>query len=99
MSEDNNENSIQHEPGFRKYILVWMALLVLTGVTIYCSTLRLGRMNVWLALFVASFKGSLVLWFFMHLKDEKPMIRYMLIMTVILMAIFIGLTFFDVSFR
>src|SRR5579864_8991644 len=50
----------------RLYFAVFAALIVLTWVTTYVSTLDLGRWNIFVALAIAIFKASLVVLFFMH---------------------------------
>ncbi len=55
---------------YKSLFYVLMALLVLTGITIGVSFVDLGNLNVWIALIIASIKGSLVLMFFMHMKYE-----------------------------
>jgi cytochrome c oxidase subunit IV len=50
----------------RIYFAVFFALIVLTWVTTYVSTLDLGRWNIFVALAIAIFKASLVVMFFMH---------------------------------
>jgi len=52
----------------RIYFAVFAALIVLTWVTAYVSTVDLGRWNIFVALAIAIFKASLVILFFMHVK-------------------------------
>ncbi|HEX2164430.1 MAG TPA: cytochrome C oxidase subunit IV family protein [Thermoanaerobaculia bacterium] len=67
----------------RVYVLVFVALLVLTVVTVAISYLDLPTgPAVALALFVALVKGSLVACFFMHLISEKKLILWVLALTV-----------------
>ena len=84
---------------YRTFTLVWIALLVLTVVTVLISRVDLGALNVWVALAVASFKCSLVVAWFMHLKYENRMFKVILVITLVTVAIFIGLTFVDVLYR
>jgi cytochrome c oxidase subunit 4 len=50
------------------YILVFLALLVGTGVTVGASYVDLGIWNTPVAMLIAVTKASLVVFFFMHLK-------------------------------
>ena len=59
---------------YRNYILVWVALLLLTFVTWRVSVVPLGLMNVTVAMFIASLKASLVALFFMHLRYENKLV-------------------------
>ncbi len=90
----------KHEPvPYRTFIQIWVALLVLTGVTIAVSRIHLGALNIWVALGVASLKSSLVLFFFMHLKQEGRLFKIGLLVMLVILAIFIGMTFTDVLYR
>ena len=59
---------------YRIYLLVWLALLVLTLVTWLVSFVPLGLMNVTVAMVIASAKASLVALFFMHLRHENKLV-------------------------
>jgi cytochrome c oxidase subunit 4 len=73
----------------RAYILVFVALMVLTVVTVGVYYLHLSTpAAIALALFIATIKGSLVACFFMHLISEKKLIFAVLILTV---AFFVAL--------
>ena len=68
----------------RRFIAVFIALLVLTGVTVAISYLHLSTpMAIGLALLVASVKGTLVAGVFMHLFDEKKLIYVSLVIAVV----------------
>jgi cytochrome c oxidase subunit IV len=68
----------------KRYITVFVILLVLTVVTVAVSYVHLGTSgNVVVALLIAVFKASLVASFFMHLSSEKWTIYRFLIMTLI----------------
>lgn len=55
----------------RSYIMVFIALAVLTIVTVAASRIDFGTGNVVVALLIAVVKASLVATIFMHLKWEK----------------------------
>ena len=50
------------------YALIGITLLVMTGVTYFVATLDLGAFNTIVALTIASFKATLVVLIFMHVK-------------------------------
>ena len=81
------------------YILIWLALLALTGITIWVAPLELGAYSVLTALAVASIKASLVFFGFMHLKYEEPIFKIMLLVVIVTLTVIIALTFLDVGFR
>ena len=67
----------------RIYITVFVALMVLTVVTVAIARINLPvPMAVTLALIVATIKGSLVACYFMHLISEKKLIIAVLVLTV-----------------
>jgi cytochrome c oxidase subunit 4 len=74
-------------------------LLVLTGVTVGVSSIDLGTLNVWVAVLIASIKSSLVLLYFMNLKQESSAVRFTFLVTVVTLALLIGFIFWDLSFR
>jgi cytochrome c oxidase subunit 4 len=67
----------------RTYILVFVALMVLTLVTVTVSYLHLTLWAaVGVALLIATVKGSLVACYFMHLISEKKLIFAVMAFTV-----------------
>lgn len=94
MSEQHS-----HIVPYRTFIVVWLALLVLTGITVAAAQFNLGALNVWVALGIATIKAGLVIAFFMHLQYEQPLFKLALLAALTILAIFIGFTFFDVLYR
>ncbi len=81
------------------YILVWLALVILTGITVFVAGLNVGHLTVLAALFIAALKSTLVLSYFMHLKYERGGFHILIPLVLVTLAIFLGLTFSDVAFR
>jgi cytochrome c oxidase subunit 4 len=88
-----------HIIGYGKLTAAWLVLLVLTGLTVWVSRLELGIGHVWGSLAIASAKAGLVIAFFMHMRYEGRLLRWLLFVALLTLAIFIGLTFFDVLYR
>jgi cytochrome c oxidase subunit 4 len=88
-----------HLVGYGTYILVWLALLVLTGLTVTAAGMRFGALNIIAVLAIAGAKASLVLYFFMHLKYEGALLRFIFLTSMIVLVIIIGLTYLEVLFR
>ena len=78
---------------------VLLALFALTGVTVGASYLDFGKLNIWIALLIASCKGALVLLYFMHMKFEGKLLAWSFMGTIFFLGIMIGFTFWDVAFR
>lgn len=74
------------------YITVFVALMVLTVVTVAISRVHLPvPMAVAAALFVATIKGTLVACYFMHLLSEKKLILAVLVLTVVFFLVLLAL--------
>lgn len=56
-------------------VRVWLALLVLTGFTIFIASQDLGALNTPVALLVAITKASLVIIFFMGVRWNTPLTK------------------------
>lgn len=57
--------------GGMRYVLTWLALLVLTAASFTAEHLPLGSAHTTVALGIAVLKTGLVLVIFMHLVEEK----------------------------
>jgi cytochrome c oxidase subunit 4 len=96
MTSGTNE---PHIIGYGKLTAVWLGLLALTALTVKVSRMDLGIGHVWGSLAIAAAKGGLVIAFFMHMRYEGRLLRWLLFVALITLAIFIGFTFFDVLYR
>jgi cytochrome c oxidase subunit 4 len=80
---------VHHDPAeidkhVRVYIIVFVALMALTLITVAVSYLDVSTpVAIAIALFIATIKGSLVACYFMHLISEKKLIYAVLAITVI----------------
>lgn len=70
-------------------------LMVLTFITVAATWVDLGSFNIWLALFIAVIKASLVGLYFMHLRWDSPFNSIVLIASLFFVAIFIGIAVLD----
>jgi cytochrome c oxidase subunit 4 len=83
-----------------RYIRVWGALIALTAVTVTTASLDLGRAGIAVVLAIAAVKSTLVLLYFMHLRDEKRLLLKLVVpIAVAALAVFIGLTYTDILSR
>jgi cytochrome c oxidase subunit IV len=81
MTSDHAADIDRH---VRVYITVFVALMVLTIITVAISYLHLPvAAAVSVALLVATVKGSLVACYFMHLISEKKLIYAVLLLTIV----------------
>ena len=85
---------------FKTYALVWMILIILTGITLSAAGRELGGWTVLIALAIAGTKSGLVLNYFMHLRSERLTVFKVIIPLVLaVFLVFILLTFSDLAFR
>jgi cytochrome c oxidase subunit 4 len=81
----------------RVYITVFVALMVLTIVTVAIARVHLPvPIAVTAALIVATVKGSLVACYFMHLISEKKLILAVLLLTAVFFVALLALPVFTV---
>ena len=81
-----SDNIEEIQKSVRKYIIIGVALLALSGFTVWLSTVELPThgLNILVGMIVATFKASLVALIFMHLNHERPAIYKVLAFTVVL---------------
>jgi len=79
----------------RTYFAIFGALMVLTGLTVGVSMIDFGgSLNIVLALTIAVSKALLVILFFMHVRESRPLTQitvaagflWLMIMLVLLMS-------------
>jgi cytochrome c oxidase subunit 4 len=95
---EHKQEARSHVPT-RVYVLVWIGLICLTGLTIKAAQMKMGEWSMVANIAIASAKASLVLWFFMHLKYEKRLFKILLFVPIVTVSIIISLTFFDIWYR
>ncbi|PLX66641.1 MAG: cytochrome-c oxidase [Denitrovibrio sp.] len=93
------EHKEHHIMSVKVATAVLAALLFLTFVTVAVSKVDLGYFNVVVALLLATTKSLFVVLFFMHLKYENNTMKAFVFICFLILAIFIGFTFFDVAYR
>ena len=95
MTSDHAADIDRH---VRVYITVFVALMVLTVITVAVSYLDLSvPMAVAVALLIATVKGSLVGGYFMHLISEKKLILAVLVLTAAFFVALLALPVFTHS--
>jgi cytochrome c oxidase subunit IV len=93
-----SDHAVDIDKHVRVYITVFVALMVLTIVTVAISRLHLSvPLAVTVALFVATVKGALVAGYFMHLVSEKKLIYAVLLLTAVFFVALMALPVFTHS--
>jgi cytochrome c oxidase subunit 4 len=93
MSAPND--SVHAAPPFSLYFKVWGGLLALTALEVCASYLDLRQVQVMTVFFIACAQAAMVLLYSMHLRYEKPVFLYMVLVVLFTYSVFIVLTFTD----
>jgi len=88
-----------HIVPYKTFLLVLLALLAFTFISIGVTSYDLGPVTVLTALLLATFKTILVLTYFMHLKYDVKMFGILATAVLVLIAVVIFITFLDYLFR
>ena len=84
---------------YRVYVYILTALVIMTFMSIGITKINLGAYSVLGAMIFATVKSVLVLTWFMHLKFDQPLLRFMVGFVVLLFFAVIFITFLDYYFR
>jgi cytochrome c oxidase subunit 4 len=74
-----HQNGHPHVVPVRTYLLVFLALLVGTWLTVFAAGKDFGAFNTVVALTIAITKATLVILFFMHVKYSGRLIQVVLV--------------------
>ena len=96
MSKNNDK---PHILPYRTILLVLLALLTFTFISIGVTSYDLGPLTVLTALLLASAKTFLVLSFFMHLKYDEKIFAMLAAAVFVLIGVVIFITFLDYLYR
>jgi len=88
-----------HVSPLKIYIGIFAALMVLTVVTILVAYVDLGEMNKVVAMGIASFKATLVVLYFMHVKYSSRLTKLIVVSGFFFLAILLTLTMADYGSR
>ncbi len=81
----------------KMYYVIWLTLMVLTAVTAAVAFVDLGQFNTVVALVIATFKATLVVLFFMHVKYTSEKMTKAVILSAVfwlLLLLILGLADF-----
>ena len=88
-----------HVSPIKLYIGIFLTLMALTAVTIMVAYVNLGPWNKAVALGIASFKATLVVLYFMHVKYASRMTQLVVVTGFFFLAILLSLTMVDYGSR
>jgi len=96
------KNGVEHH-GVAHVLPLWLllavfgGLLAMTWLTVAVTYLDLGRLNLFLALFIATIKAFLVAMYFMHLRYDRPLNGVIFIFAIFFVMLFIGIVLMDTA--
>src|SRR5512141_2312838 len=89
----------EHIDSARAYIVVFLALIILTIVTTAVAFVDLGAFSVVAALGIATCKMMLVALFFMHVRHSSKLTKLVVLGGLLWLAILLLLTLGDIMSR
>jgi len=93
------EHTTHHIVPKSTYYLIFLALMVGTGLTWWVATIDLGAMNNVIMLTIALTKATLVVLFFMHVKYSTRLTWVVVVGSVFWLGILLALTLSDYATR
>jgi len=81
------------------YLGVFLALMLLTGLTVWAAGQDFGPMNTVVALAIAVTKATLVVLFFMHVKYGTSLVKLFVVAAVVWLGFLILITMSDYGSR
>lgn len=99
MSSAQTTRTRYHIIPVSTYLAIFAALVILTIVTVWVSYLDLGEISIYVAMFIAIIKASLVAGFFMHLKYDDRFNTVVFASSILFIGIYFSLTFADLMSR
>ena len=88
-----------HISPWQSYVAIFLGLVCLTLATIGLAYVHLGKMNLVVAIVIATMKASLVVTFFMHLKYDSRFNALMFLSSLLFIGVFFAYTMNDTDHR
>lgn len=84
-----------HIASVRLYLAIFVALFVLTLLTVGVTYVDLGQFNLFVAMAIAVFKASLVVLYFMHVRWSPKLVQVTVVTSLLFVGILAAFTFGD----
>ena len=91
----NHEDHGVHVASIKLLVIVWVALIFGTWLTVSATYVDLGAFNIWVGLAIATAKAVLVTLYYMHLRWDKPFNAFVFLGAFFFLAIFVGIAMMD----
>lgn len=86
-----------HTTPLRVLVVVWLSLVALTVLTVAATWVDFGAFNLWLAMGIATVKGSLVVLYFMHMRYDRPFNAVVFATALLFVTLFVSITLLDTT--
>ncbi len=90
---------MSHVASKGSYVSIFLALMVLTAITVGAAYVNLGAFNATVALGIATLKATMVVLFFMHVKYSSRLTKLTVVSGFFFLSILLVLTFVDYGAR
>ena len=81
------------------YAVIFLSLMVGTGLTVWAAFQNFGQFNIVIALGIATVKATLVVLYFMHARYSPKRTQLVIVCSVFWLAIMLALTLSDYETR
>jgi cytochrome c oxidase subunit IV len=99
VAHDTHDKGSAASHGIGRYIIIWLALMGFTVLTVVTGRIDLGSANIFIAMIIAVTKATLVVLFFMHLYDEGGVNRLVFVVSVLFLLLLLLGVFGDLMWR
>ncbi|MCI0447164.1 cytochrome C oxidase subunit IV family protein [bacterium] len=94
MEQHANEHQ-HHVVPVSIYIIIFVSLMILTGLTVFASQKDFGPGNTIIAVSIAALKATLVILYFMHVRYNDNIVRIAVFTGFLWLGVMIVLTLSD----
>lgn len=95
MSHHDHAAGGAHVMSVKMLLCIWGALIVLTGLTVWSAQHDLGRIDLVVAMGIATVKASLVALYFMHLRYDKGFHGVVILGALVFVFLFVSMALLD----
>lgn len=91
----HDDHGVAHVVPVRILVSVFLALMVLTVITVGVTVFDFGELNLWVAMIIATVKASLVALYFMHLRYDSPFNAFVFACALAFLGLFLIIVMMD----
>jgi cytochrome c oxidase subunit 4 len=89
----------EHISSVKLYVAIFLTLMLMTAITVAVAYVNIGAMNKVVAVGIATFKATLVVLYFMHVKYQSHLTKLVVVSGFFFLIILLGLTMVDYASR